>query len=81
MRLLLFGQIRDSAEHLHDTEIISSARSVRELMGWLCQSDADLARAFDRAGLRVAVDQCFVDFDAAITPQSEVAFMSPLSGG
>ena len=81
MRLMLFGQIRDGAEHLHGAEIASHARSVGELLDWLRGRDGEFAAALDRPGLRFAVDQRFATLETVITPQSEVAVMSPLSGG
>lgn len=81
MRLLLFGQVRDGAEHLHGAEIDCDARSVRELVAWLRAGDKEFAIALERPGLRYAVDQHFAQLDTMVTPQSEVALMSPLSGG
>ena len=81
MRLLLFGQIRDGAEHLHGAEIASHARSVGELIDWLRRGDGEFAIALDRPGLRFAVDQRFASLETIIGPESEVAVMSPLSGG
>ena len=81
MRLLLFGQVRDGAEHLHGAEIDADAHSVRELVDWLCKGDGDFAYALNRPGLRVAVDRRFADLDTEINDRSEVALMSPLSGG
>jgi molybdopterin converting factor small subunit len=78
---MLFGQIRDGAEHLHGAEIASNASSVGELVDWLRRRDEAFAVALDRPGLRFAVDQRFADLETVITPQSEVAVMSPLSGG
>ena len=81
MRLLLFGQVRDGAEHLHGTEIDADAHSVRELVDWLSKRDRDLAHALNRSGLRFAVDRRFADLDTEIDGKSEVALMSPMSGG
>lgn len=81
MRLLLFGQVRDGAEHLHGAEIATDARCVRELIDWFRSQDGEIAIAIDRPGLRFAVDQCFADLETVITRESEVAVMSPLSGG
>ncbi len=81
MRLMLFGQIRDGAEHLHGAEFASQARSVAEFIDWLRARDGEFALALDRPGLRFAVDQRFATLETVITPQSEVAVMSPLSGG
>jgi len=81
MRLMLFGQIRDRAEHLHGAEIASDARSVGELIDWLRRQDGEFASALERPGLRFAVDRRFATLESVINPQSEVAVMSPLSGG
>ncbi len=81
MLLLLFGQVRDAAMHLHGAEIDADAHSVRELLDWLSKRDGDFALALNRSGLRFAVDRRFANLDTEINSQSEVALMSPLSGG
>jgi molybdopterin converting factor small subunit len=81
MRLLLFGQIRESAAGLHGSEIASAPASVRDLLAWIDRHHHELGRALDRPGVRFAVDQRFADLETEIGPHSEVALMSPLSGG
>ena len=80
-RVLLFGQIRECAEHLHGAELDTGATSVAELTAWLGQRHPELAAALARPGVRFAVDQCFATAGTRIFPSSEVALMSPLSGG
>jgi molybdopterin converting factor small subunit len=81
MRLLLFGQLRECAEELHGADIDVRATSMAELLDWLRQHHPELGEALTRSGVRFAVDQCFADAETALSPQSEVALMSPLSGG
>ena len=80
-RLLLFGQLREYAETLHGADIEAGATSMAELLGWLNQHHPELGQALRRPGVRFAVDGGFADAETAILPRSEVALMSPLSGG
>lgn len=81
MRLVLFGAIRDSAPQLHDTEIEAACATVGDLLAWIAVHEPELHIALTRTRARYAVDQRFVDSDAKIGAASEVALMSPLSGG
>ena len=81
MRLLLFGQLRDVAEHLNGAIVPLTAGAVRDVVEWTRNESEALFSALQRPGVRFAVDQHFVDLDARVHADSEVAFMSPLSGG
>ena len=80
-RLLLFGQLRGYAEGLHGAEIETSATSMSDLLNWLGQHHPELSEALARPGVRYAVDGFFADTKTPILPRSEIALMSPLSGG
>ena len=80
-RLLFFGQLRERARDLHDQAVAIDARSVANVLAWIKSRDADLAGALAAKGVRIAVDQKFAAFDTLVAPNSEIAFMSPLSGG
>ncbi|MEO5376133.1 MAG: molybdopterin converting factor subunit 1, partial [Alphaproteobacteria bacterium] len=56
--------------------------TVESLVEWLCQRDPAHAAAFaDRAIVRAAVNQEYVDFSAPVGPDDEVAFFPPVTGG
>lgn len=80
-RLLLFGRLREYAEALHGADIEAGATSVAALLGWVKQHHPELGEALTRPGVRFAVDGRFADAETPISPRSEVALMSPLSGG
>lgn len=56
--------------------------TVADLVAWLATRSPGHAEAFaEPARLRAAVDQDFVDLDAAITGAREVAIFPPVTGG
>jgi molybdopterin converting factor small subunit len=80
-RFLLFGQLRDYAATLHGADVELPATSMAEVVAWLERNHPELGEALKRPGVRFAVDRCFADPGTAVSPQSEIALMSPLSGG
>jgi molybdopterin converting factor small subunit len=80
-RLLLFGQLRDYAATLHGADVELPAASVADVLMWLEHNHPELGQALKRPGVRFAVDHCFADAGTAVSPDSEIALMSPLSGG
>jgi molybdopterin synthase sulfur carrier subunit len=79
-RVLLFGPLRDVAGW-RERDLPDAPASVYALRDFLAREDAALGEALARRGVQIAVDQAIVRGDAAITAKSEVAFMSPMSGG
>ena len=77
-RVLLFGPLRDLAGW---RERRIEAGSVAALRIALAEEDADLGEAIAGPGVQVAVDQAVVRGDMALAPDSEVAFLPPMSGG
>lgn len=77
-RVLLFGPLRDVAGW---RERQVAATSLAELRAALAAQDADLGAALAGKGVQTAVDQAIVRGDTALTPDSEVAFLPPMSGG
>jgi molybdopterin converting factor small subunit len=69
-RLLLFGQLRDHAATLHGANVELPAASMAQVLMWLEQNHPELGEALKRPGVRFSV-----------SPDSEIALMSPLSGG
>jgi molybdopterin converting factor small subunit len=80
-RLLLFGQLRDHAATLHGAELDIPATNMAEILTWLDQNHPELGEALKRPGIRYAVDLSFADAETTVSPNSEIALMSPLSGG
>jgi molybdopterin converting factor small subunit len=81
MRLYLFGRLRDLAEHLHGAAPPLGDANVADLIAWASAQSPELGAALKQPGVRFAVDQHFVDIGASVGRDSEVALMSPLSGG
>lgn len=77
-RVLLFGPLRDLAgwrERQVEAETLSALRRR------LADEDGPLGEALEGPGVQVAVDQAIVRADAVLGPDSEVAFLPPMSGG
>lgn len=59
-----------------------TVKTVADLIDWLAEKGGGHAEAFaDRARLRAAVDQAFVDLDTPIAGVREVAIFPPVTGG
>ncbi|WP_333586272.1 MoaD/ThiS family protein [Phenylobacterium sp.] len=79
-RVLLFGPLRDVAGW-RDRRLEPPPACLSELRLRLAQEDAALAAALDGPGVQVALNQALVRGDADLTPDCEVAFLPPMSGG
>ncbi|MFM8374914.1 MAG: MoaD/ThiS family protein [Phenylobacterium sp.] len=77
-RVLLFGRLADLAGW-REREI--PATSLADLRGRLATEDPALFEALQAPAVRTAVDQVLVGLDVALRPDSEVAFLPPMSGG
>lgn len=76
-KVLLFGRFADLAGWREKTY---DAASLTELRGLLCEHPP-LMQALVGPGVQVAVDKVVVRGEAALTADSEVAFLPPMSGG
>lgn len=83
MRLLYFAWVRQKIGAAE--EEVAPPQHVTDVAGlieWLKGSGEGYASAFENLKLiRVAVDQDYVDFDAAIAGAEEIAFFPPVTGG
>ena len=79
MRVLLLGRLADVAGW-RERELEVKPSRLSELRDLLAAEPA-LAEALGRTGILVAVDKVLVRGDAPLFPNSEVAFMPPMSGG
>jgi molybdopterin synthase sulfur carrier subunit len=77
-RVLLFGRLADLAGWRERT---IDAASLDALRSKLTDDDAALGAALSGPGVQAAIDQALVRGDAALGPDSEVAFLPPMSGG
>ena len=80
MRILLFGRLQDLAGW-RERRLDRPASSLKELRDRLAEGDPELGRALDGVGVQVAVDKALVRGDVALQPDTEVAFLPPMSGG
>lgn len=77
-RVLLFGRLSDLAGW-RERDI--PAASLADLRGRLAAEDPALFEALQAPAVRTAVDQELVSLDVVLRPDSEVAFLPPMSGG
>lgn len=77
-RVLLFGRLSDLAGW-RERDI--PATSLADLRGRLAAEDPALFEALQAPAVRTAVDQELVSLDVVLRPDSEVAFLPPMSGG
>ncbi len=83
MQLLYFAWVRERIGMAEEAvtppaEVVT----VGALLDWLAtRSPGHAAALADRGAIRVAVDQDFVGFDAAIAGAAEIAIFPPVTGG
>ncbi|MEZ5995608.1 MAG: molybdopterin converting factor subunit 1 [Hyphomonadaceae bacterium] len=81
-QILFFGALRDAAgAPERAVNFPASISTVAELRAWLSSQDAALGEALSAPGIQTAVDQTLARDDTSISGASEIAFMSPMSGG
>jgi molybdopterin synthase sulfur carrier subunit len=82
IELLYFGR---PAEHLHlareQVEIPDDLATVGELLAWLRLRGGAWEEQLAEQRIRCAINQEFCELSAAIRPDDEIAFFSPISGG
>ncbi len=83
MNLLYFAWLRSKtgvgAEEIQPPVPVST---VGELVTWLKSRTPGFADAFsDMSLVRVAVNQNYVGLDHPVSPQDEIAFFPPVTGG
>lgn len=82
-RLLYFASVREAIGKGEEVlDLPAEAASVGALVDWLATLGPGYAAAFaDRARLRAAVDQRFVDPEASVAGAREIALFPPVTGG
>ncbi len=83
MTLLYFAWVRQKIGRSEETIALpADIATVGELAVWLASRGGGYAEAFgDARRLRAAVNQEHVAFDAPVSPDDEVAFFPPVTGG
>ncbi len=82
LRVLFFGSLRDAAGGAElSVAPPPDIATIAALRSWLAGRDAKLGEALTAPGVRMARDQHFCGDDAPLAGATEIAFMSPLSGG
>jgi len=83
MKILYFAWVREKVGLSgEDVSPDIPVDTVTDLVEWLKTRGDNYARAFaDPALVRVAVNQDYVDPDAAVGQNDEVAFFPPVTGG
>jgi molybdopterin synthase sulfur carrier subunit len=79
VRVLLFGRLAETAGW-RQKEVTASA-SLSDLKAHLREAWPELGAALNGRGVQAAVDKVVVAGDLSLTPDSEVAFLPPMSGG
>lgn len=79
-RVLLFGRLRDVAGW-RERAVEPAPATLFALRNLLTAEDLALGEALAARGVQVAVDRVLVRGDIALGADSEVAFLSPMSGG
>jgi molybdopterin synthase sulfur carrier subunit len=83
MRILYFAQVREAiGKDEEELRVPAEVTSVGGLVDWLSTlSEAHRVALADRARLRAAVNQQFVQLDAPLAGAYEVALFPPVTGG
>jgi sulfur-carrier protein len=80
--LLFFGPLRDVAgSGSRQLDWPADILTIPQLIDWLSADEPDLACALLEPSIQFAVDQCLVARSSTIAPDSEIAFLPPMSGG
>jgi molybdopterin synthase sulfur carrier subunit len=83
IELLYFAGVREAiGKNGEQVEPPADIVSLADLVDWLAARGGGYAQAFaDRARLRAAIDQAFVDPQAPIAGAREIALFPPVTGG
>lgn len=82
VKILYFGRPAELLKVADEqAEVPATVTTVGELMGWLHTRGAAWAQELTEARIRCALNQEFVDWNAKLQANDEVALFSPISGG
>jgi sulfur-carrier protein len=80
VRVLLFGRLADLAGW-RERSFDPPPASLGALRAAIAAADAALGEALCGKGVQAAVDKAIVRGEATLSPDTEVAFLPPMSGG
>ena len=83
MNILYFAWLRQKIGTGEETLATpAEVTTVQGLVDWLITQEGGYRDAFkDTSAIKVAINQEFADFDAILSPNDEVAFFPPVTGG
>lgn len=83
MKLLYFARLRESLGIAgEDLSLPDGVNDVQDLMHWLAVRGGAWAQEFSGCRpLRAAINQELVSNSAAVSPDDEIAFFPPVTGG
>ena len=83
MKLLYFAWVRTNIGKAgEELSPPAEVRNVEQLLNWLAARGPNYAAALDRRGMiKVAVNQEYVDADAPVSANDEIALFPPVTGG
>ena len=83
MEMFYFAKIRENIGHTSETIAIpENVTDVSGLIKHLCEQGENYQAAFEnKAAIRVAVNQDYVNFDHPVQDSDEIAFFPPMTGG
>ena len=81
LQLLYFASLREALGIERET-VETDVRTIGELRVWLCARGGAYAQALAPGrNVRAALDQTMAASETALTPDAEVAFFPPVTGG
>lgn len=81
IQILYFAALREALGVERET-VETDARTVGELRAWLCtRGDAYARNLAPGRNVRAALGQVMASPDATLSPDAEVAFFPPVTGG
>lgn len=83
MKILYFAWLRQKIGTGEETkDVPAEVATVQGLVEWLVGLEGGYADAFkDTSAIKVAINQEFADFGAAVCAGDEIAFFPPVTGG
>lgn len=83
MKILYFAWLRQKIGTGEETrDVPGDVATVKGLVDWLVAQEGGYADAFkDVSAIKVAINQEFADFEAAVSAGDEIAFFPPVTGG
>lgn len=81
VRVQYFAQLKELLDCTHEEVELEQGNTIADLLNQLRQQEKWQQAERELPQIRVAVDLEFVEADCVITPDSEIAFFPPVTGG